>query len=156
MDTIAAQSKLKPGETRDRRAPLKTIIIPMKKLLALFATAILALNVQAGEYPDISITDLDKAIKAGKVVVIDVNGAKSFTKRGHIPGAVSYKNKDDLAKQLAKADKGALVVAYCGGPACKAYKRGASAAEALGFKNVKHLSAGISGWIKAGKKLEKN
>jgi|TARA_B100000676_G_C17833323_1_gene709000 rhodanese-related sulfurtransferase len=128
----------------------------MKKLLALFATAILALNVQAGEYPDISITDLDKAIKAGKVVVIDVNGAKSFTKRGHIPGAVSYKNKDDLAKQLAKADKGALVVAYCGGPACKAYKRGASAAEALGFKNVKHLSAGISGWIKAGKKLEKN
>ena len=128
----------------------------MKKQLALFATAILALNVQAGEYPDISITDLDKAIKAGKVVVIDVNGAKSFTKRGHIPGAVSYKNKDDLAKQLAKADKGALVVAYCGGPACKAYKRGASAAEALGFKNAKHLSAGISGWIKAGKKLEKN
>ena len=128
----------------------------MKKLLALFATAILALNVQAGEYPDISITDLDKAIKAGKVVLIDVNGAKSFTKRVHIPGAVSYKNKDDLAKQLAKADKGALVVAYCGGPACKAYKRGASAAEALGFKNVKHLSAGISGWIKAGKKLEKN
>ena len=128
----------------------------MKKLLALFATAILALNVQAGEYPDISITDLDKAIKAGKVVVIDVNGAKSFTKRGHIPGAVSYKNKDDLAKQLAKADKGALVVAYCGGPRCSAYKRGASAAEELGFKNVKHLSAGISGWIKAGKKLEKN
>jgi len=128
----------------------------MKKLLALFATAILALNVQAGEYPDISITDLDKAIKAGKVVVIDVNGAKSFTKRGHIPGAVSFTGAKDLAKQLAKADKGALVVAYCGGPACKAYKRGASAAEALGFKNVKHLSAGISGWIKAGKKLEKN
>ena len=128
----------------------------MKKLLALFATAILALNVQAGEYPDISITDLDKAIKSGKVVVIDVNGAKSFTKRGHIPGAVSFTGAKDLAKQLAKADKGALVVAYCGGPACKAYKRGASAAEALGFKNVKHLSAGISGWIKAGKKLEKN
>ena len=128
----------------------------MKKLLALFATAILALNVQAGEYPDISITDLDKAIKAGKVVVIDVNGAKSFTKRGHIPGAVSFTGAKALAKQLAKADKGALVVAYCGGPACKAYKRGASAAEALGFKNVKHLSAGISGWIKAGKKLEKN
>ena len=128
----------------------------MKKLLALFATAILALNVQAGEYPDISITDLDKAIKSGKVVVIDVNGAKSFTKRGHIPGAVSFTGAKDLAKQLATADKGALVVANCGGPSCSAYKRGASAAEKLGFKNVKHLSAGISGWIKAGKKLEKN
>ena len=128
----------------------------MKKLLALIAIAVLAVNVQAGEYPDISIGDLEKAIKAGKVVVIDVNGAKSFTKRSHIPTAVSFKDAKSLAKQLAKSKKDTLVVAYCGGPTCNAYKRGASAAADLGFKNVKHLSAGISGWIKAGKKLAKN
>ena len=127
----------------------------MKKLLALIAAAVLAVNVQAGEYPDISIGDLEKAIKAGKVVVIDVNGAKSFTKRGHIPGAVSFSTKDALAKQLSKVGKDTLVVAYCGSSKCSAYKRGASAAEALGFKNVKHLSAGIAGWLKAGKKLAK-
>jgi rhodanese-related sulfurtransferase len=127
----------------------------MKKLLALIAIAVLAVNVQAGEYPDISIGDLEKAIKAGKVVVIDVNGAKSFTKRGHIPTAVSFTDAKSLAKQLAKSKKDTLVVAYCGGPTCNAYKRGASAAADLGFKNVKHLSAGISGWIKAGKKLAK-
>ena len=127
----------------------------MKKLLALIATVILAVNVQAGEYPDISIGDLEKAIKAGKVAVIDVNGANSFSKRGHIPGAVSFSNKDALAKQLSKVGKDTLVVAYCGGPKCSAYKKGATAAEKLGFKNVKHLSAGISGWIKAGKKLAK-
>ena len=128
----------------------------MKKLLALITIAVLAVNVQAGEYPDISIGDLEKAIKAGKVVVIDVNGAKSFTKRGHIPGAVSFTGAKSLAKQLSKAKKDTLVVAYCGGPTCNAYKRGASAAADLGFKNVKHLSAGIAGWVKAGKKLEKN
>ena len=128
----------------------------MKKLLALIAIAVLAVNVQAGEYPDISIGALEKAIKAGKVVVIDVNGAKSFTNRGHIPGAVSFTSAKALAKQLSKAKKDTLVVAYCGGPTCNAYKRGASAAADLGFKNVKHLSAGISGWIKNGKKLEKN
>ena len=33
----------------------------MKKLLALIATVILAVNVQAGEYPDISIGDLETA-----------------------------------------------------------------------------------------------
>ncbi len=137
------------------REQLKTNKKDMKKLLSLIAVAVLAINVQAGEYPDISIGDLEKAIKAGKVVVIDVNGAKSFTKRGHIPGAVSFKSQDDLAKQLSKAKKDTLVVAYCGGPTCSAYKRGASAAEKLGFKNVKHLSAGISGWVKAGKKLAK-
>ena len=59
----------------------------MKNLIALIAV-IFAVNVQAGEYPDISIADLEKAIKSGKVAIIDVNGAKSFTKRGHIPGAV--------------------------------------------------------------------
>ena len=129
----------------------------MKKLLALIAIAVLAVNVQAGEYPDISIGDLEKAIKAGKVVVIDVNGAKSFTKRGRIPGAVSFTGAKSLAKQLSsQKDKDILVVAYCGGPTCNAYKRGASVAAELGFKNVKHLSAGISGWVKAGKKLEKN
>ncbi len=128
----------------------------MKKLLSLIAVAVLAINVQAGEYPDISIGDLEKAIKAGKVVVIDVNGAKSFTKRGHIPGAVSFTGATALAQQLSKAKKDTLVVAYCGGPTCSAYKRGASVAAELGFKNVKHLSAGISGWVKAGKKLEKN
>ena len=128
----------------------------MKKLLSLIAVAVLAVNVQAGEYPDISIGDLEKAIKAGKVVVIDVNGKNSQTKRGVIPTAVAFSNAKALAKQLSKSKKDTLVVAYCGGPTCNAYKKGASAAEALGFKNVKHLSAGISGWIKAGKKLEKN
>jgi rhodanese-related sulfurtransferase len=127
----------------------------MKKLLALIAAAVLAINVQAGEYPDISIGDLEKAIKTGKVVVIDVNGKNSQTKRGVIPTAVAFSNAKALAKQLAKTKKDTLVVAYCGGPTCNAYKKGASAAEKLGFKNVKHLSAGISGWIKAGKKLAK-
>ena len=47
-----------------------------------------------------------------------------------------------------------LIVAYCGGPRC-AYKRAAGAAEKLGHTNVKHLSAGISGWLKAGEKAEK-
>jgi rhodanese-related sulfurtransferase len=36
-----------------------------------------------------------------------------------------------------------------------AYKQAATAAEKLGYKNVKHLSAGISGWKDAGEKTEK-
>ena len=127
----------------------------MKKLLALIAVAVLAVNVQAGEYPDITIGDLEKAIKAGKVTLIDVNGKNSY-KKGHIPGAVLFSNKDSLAKQLSKVKKNTLVVAYCGNPGCSAYKRGATAAAELGFKNVKHLSAGIQGWVKAKRQVEKN
>lgn len=126
----------------------------MKYLLTLLAALFLAVSAKAGEYPDISIDELKAAIAAGKVTVVDVNGSDSW-KRGHIPGALDFDQaKDSFAKSLPK-DKKALVVAYCGGPKCKAYQAAAKAAQKLGYKNVKHLSAGISGWKDAGEKTEK-
>ena len=126
----------------------------MKKFIALIALSLFSTTLFAGEFPDISIKELQKAIKDGKVAVIDVNGATTY-KKGHIPTAISFaSNGKDLAKHLPK-DKNTLVVAYCGGPGCRAYQRGAKAAAKLGYKNVKHLSAGIAGWIKAGKKVAK-
>ena len=126
----------------------------MKKILTLLATAVLAISAQAGEYPDISITELKKAIADKKVTVLDVNGSDSF-KAGHIPGAIDFRaNKAEIAKALP-SDKGALVVAYCGGPTCGAYAAAAKTASELGYTNVKHLSAGISGWKEAGAPLEK-
>ncbi len=124
----------------------------MKKLLTLVATLLCTASLYAGEFPDISITELKSAIASKKVVVIDVNGAESWQK-GHIPGALNFDGAK-LASVLPK-DKNALVVAYCGGPKCKAYQAAANAAEKLGYKNVKHLSAGISGWMQAGEKTEK-
>ena len=125
----------------------------MKKVLSLLIATLIASTVYAGEYPDISIKDLQAAIKDGKVAVIDVNGAGSF-KKGHIPTAIHLASTKDLSKALP-GDKKTLIVAYCGGPGCKAYKRGASAAEKLGYTNVKHLSAGISGWKKSGADVAK-
>jgi len=126
----------------------------MKKILALLAgLSLLATTAMAGEYPDISITDLKAAVAAKNATVIDVNGSKSY-RAGHIPGALDYSDvKGDLAKSLP-ADKSALVVAYCGGPKCMAYKKAAQAAKELGYTNVKHLSAGISGWKEAGEQVE--
>jgi rhodanese-related sulfurtransferase len=124
----------------------------MKRFLAMACMAMVAVSVQAGNYEDISVADLEKAIKDGTVTVIDVNGKSSFEK-GHIPGAVNFAAVEDLSKVLPE-DKDALIVAYCGGPKCGAYKSGAKAATNLGYKNVKHLSAGKSGWKKAGKELE--
>ncbi|MEA3213771.1 MAG: hypothetical protein QOE70_6828 [Chthoniobacter sp.] len=126
----------------------------MKKLLTLLATAILAVTAQAGEYPDISIKELKSAIEAKKVTVIDVNGSRSY-KSGHIPTAVDFDAKRAELAKLLPEDKGALVVAYCGGPTCGAYAAAAKAAKELGYTNVKHLSAGISGWMDAGEKTEK-
>jgi len=127
----------------------------MKKLLAIATALVFAASTTiAGEYPDISIKELDKAIKEGKAVVIDVNGSRSYAK-GHIPGAIDFAKSGKKLKSVLPKDKNALIVAYCGGPSCSAYKRAAKAAEKLGYKNVRHLSAGISGWKSAKMPLEK-
>jgi rhodanese-related sulfurtransferase len=126
----------------------------MKKVLGLITAFALAAVVLAGEYPDVSIKELKKAIEQKEVTVIDVNGTESWEK-GHIPGAIDFESNEAKLAALLPKDKNALVVAYCGGPKCMAYKQAAKKAEALGYKNVKHLSAGISGWNEAGEKTEK-
>ena len=126
----------------------------MKKLLTLCAVALVAGSVYAAHYPDISINDLKAAMDTKSVTLLDANGTDSY-KEGHIPGAINFETaKTELAKVLPK-DKNALVVAYCGGPQCQAYQSAAKAAAKLGYKNVKHLKAGISGWQDAGEKMEK-
>jgi rhodanese-related sulfurtransferase len=125
----------------------------MKKLLTMLAALVFAVNVFAGEFPDISITELKQAIAEKKVVVVDVNGTSSY-KSGHVPTALDFQAiKADFASHLPK-DKSALVVAYCGGPTCGAYAAAAEAAKKLGYTNVKHMSAGISGWKDSNEKTE--
>jgi rhodanese-related sulfurtransferase len=125
----------------------------MKKLLAFATAALLAVTLYAGEFKNITISDLKTKMANGKVTLLDANGTESWQK-GHIPGAIDFDaNETKLAKLLPK-DKSALVVAYCGNPMCRAYQAAAKAAEKLGYKNVQHLSAGIAGWKEAGEKTD--
>ena len=127
----------------------------MKKIIALLATAVIAVSSYAGEFPDVSITEVKALAESKKAVIIDVNGTESY-KKGRVPGALNFDDiKGKLADTLPK-DKNTPIVAYCGGPKCKAYQAAATAAEKLGYKNIKHMSAGISGWQKAGEKMEKD
>lgn len=103
--------------------------------------------------PDISLADLKQAIADKTVTLLDCNGSESYAK-GHLPGAINFETaKTALADKLPK-EKSALVVAYCGGPKCLAYKAGAEAATKLGYTNVKHFSGGIKGWKEAAEKVE--
>ena len=126
----------------------------MKKILIPFLLIWAVVSLQGQEFGDISIEDLQKAILAKKVAIIDVNGQRSF-QNGHIPGAINFSSQKQALKQLLPSNKNTLIVAYCGGPSCRAYLRGAKAAAELGYNNVRHLSAGISGWKKSGNKVAK-
>jgi rhodanese-related sulfurtransferase len=128
------------------------MMVPVFCALAMFAQAGEGGSAAKGT-TEINLDDLKKAVAEKKVVLIDCNGSGSYAK-GHIPGAIDFEAaKADLAKLLPQ-DKAALVVAYCGGPMCGAYKAGADAATKLGYTNVKHFSGGKSGWQKAGEQFE--
>jgi AhpD family alkylhydroperoxidase len=97
--------------------------------------------------PDISLSDLKLAVAESAVVLIDCNGSESYA-ASHIPGAIDFEAAgSDLAKQLPQ-NKAALIVAYCAGPKCLAYKAGVAAAAQLGYTNVKYFPGGITGWNK--------
>lgn len=126
----------------------------MKRFLSVAVTLLLAASAYAGDVKDITIPELKAAIDSKQVTLLDANGSKSW-KEGHIPGAIDFKANEEKLASMLPADKSALVVAYCGGPACMAYKSAAAAAQKLGYTNVKHLPAGISGWTKAGEPTDK-
>jgi rhodanese-related sulfurtransferase len=126
----------------------------MKKILALLVTALAAASVHAANpFPDISVADVNKLAASRSAVIIDVNGTDSY-KAGHVPGALNYEAiEGKLAASLPK-DKNAVIVAYCANPKCGAYARAATAAQKLGYTNIKHMTAGIAGWKAAGMKTE--
>jgi rhodanese-related sulfurtransferase len=117
----------------------------MKKFLTLLAATVFAASVYAGDFADISISDVKAASDAKSAVIIDANSPASY-KAGHVPGALSWAAiKDNLAASLP-ADKNAEIIAYCGNPKCPAYAQAAVAAKKLGYTNIKHMPAGIEGW----------
>ena len=93
--------------------------------------------------------------KAGKLAlfIFDNNGKERFEK-GHVPGAKWVKG-DEVNASVLPADKQATLVFYCGNEQCSACHNGASGALALGYKNVYIMPAGIAGWEKAQKPVER-
>jgi rhodanese-related sulfurtransferase len=120
----------------------------MKKYLTLIATAVFATSVFAGEFADLSVTDVKALADAKTAVIIDANSPESY-QAGHVPGALSFAVIHDKLAASLPADKSTLIVAYCGNPKCGAYLRAAKAAQKLGYTNIKHMPAGIAGWKEA-------
>jgi rhodanese-related sulfurtransferase len=127
----------------------------MKKWGVFVAALLLAGVAVAAEYADISIADLKAALANKTVTLLDANGTAAW-QAGHIPGAIDFAAHKARLGELLPKDKSALIVAYCGGPKCMAYKAAAAAAVKLGYTNVKHLSAGIRGWKQASEAVEKS
>ncbi len=128
----------------------------IQRTFLVLATLFLATVAHAGQkFADISHDELKQAIASKSVVLLDVNGSKTYAS-GHIPGAIDFSAKSATIASVLPADKNTLIVAYCGNEKCGAYARAAQAAKDLGYTNVKHYSKGIAGWKAAGEPVGKS
>jgi rhodanese-related sulfurtransferase len=122
-------------------------------LIAILVSAAGVVRAADKTYPDITHEELQAAVAAKTVTLLDANGTDSY-KEGHIPTALNFEEvRKDLSAHLP-SDKSALIVAYCANEQCPAYREAAEAAEELGYTNVRHYAQGIVGWKRSGAKVE--
>ncbi len=105
-------------------------------------------------FPVILQKDLVKNLHKKSVTVVDANGSESYAD-GHIPGAIDFHGAGDKFTDMLPKKKNALIVAYCGGPGCEAWRQAADKLHALGYTNVRHYKGGIQEWKTSGKPMEK-
>jgi rhodanese-related sulfurtransferase len=98
-------------------------------------------------YPLVSKSELKNYVQSKQAFVVDVNSSESFQK-AHVPGAIHFESHEKDFAQMLPKDHNALIVAYCGGPMCSAWKKAAEQACNMGYTNVRHFKDGISGWVK--------
>ncbi|HMJ92434.1 MAG TPA: rhodanese-like domain-containing protein [Candidatus Acidoferrum sp.] len=101
----------------------------------------------------VGIDEFDKLRQNKENITLDVRSEKEF-KAGHVPGATLIEiAAPDFDEKIAKLDKSKTYLVHCaaGVRSAKACKK----LEALGFTNVVNFPAGVQGWKKAGKPIEK-
>ena len=95
----------------------------------------------------ISRAELRNLMQKESVTVIDVNSRQSWL-RARVPGAVSL---DPVAYSETDlpAHRDSILVFYCSNFMCRKAPNAARRANHMGYRNVRVMSAGISGWLGA-------
>ncbi len=95
----------------------------------------------------VSPAELNRLVAAREVTAIDVNSRQSWT-RAHVPGALNL-DPAAYAEGDLPGDKASSLVFYCSNPMCRKAPSAARRAKAMGYENVRVMSAGITGWLDA-------
>ena len=94
--------------------------------------------------------ELQAAIRAGTVTVVDALGGDYYAKQ-HLPGAVALAPGDvDALATAVLPDRDAAIVTYCTGPSCPNSGQVADRLTALGYAHVRKYREGIEDWVGAG------
>lgn len=87
--------------------------------------------------------------------IYDANPDSLRKEKGMIPTAIRLSSSSDYDLALLPKNKADATVFYCSSTKCGASKSAAKRAIQAGYTNVHVLPAGIAGWVKAGKPVDK-
>lgn len=106
-------------------------------------------------FTDLSPEKVDAMLAAKECVPVDANGDKTRSEYGILPGAVLLSDYKAFDASELPDDKSTKLVFYCGGQACTAAPKAAKVAQQAGYADVNVMRAGIRGWVKDGRKVDK-
>ncbi|MGC2161303.1 MAG: rhodanese-like domain-containing protein [Silvibacterium sp.] len=95
----------------------------------------------------ISPAGLRNLLQNESVTVIDVNSRQSWL-RARVPGALSL-DPITYSETDLPPNRDSILVFYCSNFMCRKAPNAARRAKAMGYRNVRVMSAGISGWLSA-------
>ena len=95
-----------------------------------------------------TLSPQELAEKLGAVEVIDVNPPRSWL-QARIPDAIRL-DHDRFGPEDLPPAKDTPLVFYCSNPMCRKAPLAARRARSMGYTDVAVLSAGITGWQRAG------
>jgi len=95
---------------------------------------------------------LRRRMESEPIAIFDVNSRPSFL-AARIPGA-RHLDPERFVEGDLPADRDRAVLFYCSNPLCSKAPRAARRATKMGYREVRVLSAGISGWLDAGLPIE--
>jgi rhodanese-related sulfurtransferase len=95
----------------------------------------------------IAPSDLHQLIQQRGVTVIDVNSSSSW-RSARVSGSLNLEPATFREGDLP-TDRDTVLVFYCSNPFCRKAPNAARRAKGMGYRNVRVMSAGISGWLAA-------
>ena len=127
-------------------------------LLSLLATACtqgpFVAAMRSAAVGKLSVDEVAALITTGTVAIVDVNGPERYAK-GHLPGA-AWSAFDEVKASSLPAEKDRTLVFYCANEMCSASDDAARQAASFGYSRVYVMPAGIYGWEKAGRAVERS
>ncbi len=107
------------------------------------------------EFNQLTPDEVEKMLAKSDCVAVDVNSDETRKEHGMVPGAVKLANYKELKEGELPDEKSTKLVFYCGSEKCSAAPKAATLAKKAGYEDVNVMAAGIKGWAKAGKDIEK-